>query len=506
METAREWAMMWIVLKKLPVVVHRDTNEMALRGSRGKDRTPRRGKQGAHLMSGLSLVLILLIGRSPDPERDPASLVAKLGAPRYAERERASHSLEDLGRSALPALRAARVHKDPEIRLRASALKARIEGALLTQPSLVDLDFDNARLPDVARSFGEQCGVRLLLLPESSRILSERRVTLREPAPLPFWKALDRLCAAADLQYSLGRNTTPSGSEPSFPLFDGRSRPGAPSVDSGPFRVSIIGLHYQRDVSFLPDAVAMNSRPQRQAEATSTSDRGATHFGVQFYAQVQVAAEPRLALALEGPLRIADAVDDLGNSLTGPSRESLTVKERASGYFGFAGGSVVQSQAVLSRPTRPGTLIRKLRGEVPLLVSARVPDPLVVSLASAQGRVYRNDDVTIIVNEVRDRGEDRLPGIDLTIRPSGAGPRSGAVDASGNELVRPDSYQQQIEILDVQGRSMPWYQSTIDTESGRMLLTLSVPEQAPAASELRFFGLVRSQAIARFDFHDLPLP
>ena len=35
----------------------------------------------------------------------------------------------------------------------------------------------------------------------------------------------------------------------------------------------------------------------------------------QFYAQVQVSAEPRLSLSQHGPLRIVEAVDDRGQSL-----------------------------------------------------------------------------------------------------------------------------------------------------------------------------------------------
>src|SRR4051812_11580173 len=90
------------------------------------------------------------------PASDPSALVAQLGSARYARREAAASALEKLGRQALPALRSARDVKDPEIRSRASALITRIEGGLLTKPTLVTLDYRDRPLGEVIRSIGDQ--------------------------------------------------------------------------------------------------------------------------------------------------------------------------------------------------------------------------------------------------------------------------------------------------------------------------------------------------------------
>ena len=170
-------------------------------------------------MTGASLALFVILGQAP--AGDPLDLIKGLGAPRFAEREAAASALEQLGRRALPALRIAREQRDPEIRNRAAALLGRIEGSLLTIPSQVTLDFEDAPIGDVIRSFSEQSGIKLSLLPDASPNWKTRRVTIHEPAGLPFWKAIDRLCDAAHLQYNSGMHAFPNGREQAFPLFEG---------------------------------------------------------------------------------------------------------------------------------------------------------------------------------------------------------------------------------------------------------------------------------------------
>src|SRR5258708_28053691 len=89
-------------------------------------------------MLGATLALVVVVlGCAPDP----TDLVNQLGSPRYALRESAEGELARLGRAALPALRAAKDSKDPEIRTRVTALLARIENSLLLQSTPVSLDF-----------------------------------------------------------------------------------------------------------------------------------------------------------------------------------------------------------------------------------------------------------------------------------------------------------------------------------------------------------------------------
>src|SRR4051794_14759330 len=102
-----------------------------------------------------SLVLaVVVLSSSPTP--DASSLVAQLGSSRYAQRESAEVELSKLGRVALPALRAAKDSKDPEIRLRATALVTRIEKSLLVQPTSITLDIQSQPLDEAIQAINQQ--------------------------------------------------------------------------------------------------------------------------------------------------------------------------------------------------------------------------------------------------------------------------------------------------------------------------------------------------------------
>ena len=479
--------------------------EASVRCAGGRDGA----KQGVLAMIGASLVVLVTLGQSPTS--DPSTLVPLLGAPRYSQREAAAGELEKFGRRALPALRTARETKDPEVQTRASALIDKIEGSLLTQPTMLRLDFENRPLPEVVKDLGEQAGIKLALLPENSPHWPTRRLTIHEPAPLPFWKAIDRVCEAGRLQYNLGMNGLPSGREPIFPLFEGGMRPTSPTVDTGPFRVCLVGLHYQRDFNFQPVPVGGGNMPIPPSLPPNGSRavRPGLATSDQFYAQLQVFGEPRLTLSQNGPLKIVEAVDDKGQALTS-ALDRGPLAQRTSSYFGYAAGSVVQFQAAMSRPEQPGKTIRKLRGVLPLSVSTRKPNPLVVKLAGSSGRTFRNEELALTLHEVRPVGNSRQTLIELSIRRlsgTSGGLNSGAAQP---EFVvqRPDTFQQQIEVSDAQGRPIPWYQTNFDAEASKLTLTVT-PQNLEAnvgPVELRFYGMARSSTEITFEFNDLPLP
>jgi hypothetical protein len=382
-------------------------------------------------MLGASLALILVLGQplaadATAAPADPAALVARLGASRYAEREEAAGLLERMGRPAIAALRAARNDSDAEIRTRAAALCNKIESALLTQPTLVTLSFENQPLPEVVKTLSAQTGIKLGLVPENLPAWPDRRVSIHEAEPLPFWRAMDRLCEAARLQLNVGTYHLPTANrEPLFPLFEGGPRPAVPTSDTGPFRVSLLSLHYQRDVAFsrtgvmLPHGrlVVPPPPPMPGQARANTPQTDAPRVDEQFYAQIQVAAEPQLSLSQIGPLKILDAIDDRGQSLqleTDPGQGPIT--QRVSGYFGVTSGSTLQLHVPLQRPEVPGQSIRTLRGLLPIMVATRKPDPLVVSLQGAAGKSFHNDEVDLSVLDIRANPGTHQTSIDIMVR------------------------------------------------------------------------------------------
>jgi hypothetical protein len=460
------------------------------------------------MMTGSTLVMLVVLGQFP--AADPDSLIPRLGAPRYADREDAASALVRLGRRALPALRSARDDKDPEVRTRAISLINKIEGSLLTQPTMISLDVDDRPLPEVIKTVSEQAGVSLVLIPDNSPLWASRKVTIHEPVPLPFWKAIDRLCEVARLQYNFGMYGMSQGRQPSFPLFDGGSaRPALPTVDSGPFRISIMALHYQRDVTFPanPQRFGQPFPPQRADPPGSDGPRFNPAVTESCYAQIQVQGEPRLSVSQNGSLKITEAVDDKGQSLVNTvARGALA--QRTAGYLGINASSFFQLQAVLSRPDRPGQVIRKLHGVLPITVATRKPNPLAVKLEGATGKTFRNDDVAVTVTEIRPLGNSRQTVIEMTIRPLSGTSGTPGLGQPDFVVQRPDAIGQTIEVSDGQGRLMPWYQTSFDTETAHLSLTATPQalDGQATPTELRLFGMARAATEIEFEFNDLPLP
>ncbi|MHC5538529.1 hypothetical protein ACYOEI_09900 [Singulisphaera rosea] len=463
-------------------------------------------------MFGASLALVILIGQVPPTPTspDPSRLVVQLGATRYAERQAAASSLEGLGKRALPALRSAREVNDPEVRSRASALIAKIEGALLTHPTMIALNFQDRPLSEVLKSIGEQSGMRLAIYPETAPASRDARITLVDRSPLPFWKALDRLCEAGHLQYNfVGMQGSPNSREPVFPLFPGNGRPSCPVYDSGPFRANLISLNYQKNLTF-----GMGAQPvfPNRAGIGPIGDpvgsplRGGPAVNEDFLAQIQFAAEPRLTISQSGALKILEAVDDRGQSLmVASSGGPLT--QRYSGFFGMTAGSTLHVNAPLRRPEQPGKTIRRLRGSLPVTVATRKASPLVIPLTDAAGKSFRNEEVTLGVQEIKVNPTTRQTSIEISLRasqdaPAGVNPPPGFEVEPG--MHRTEAQPQQIEVLDAQGRPIPWYHSN-DAEGSRMTLTLAPHNQA-APSEIRYYTMAKAATEVRFEFTNVPMP
>lgn len=456
-------------------------------------------------MIGACLAIAVLVGQVP--ASDPTALVAQLGAARYAQREAAASALERLGRSALPALQSVRDVKDPEIRSRASALILRIEGALLTQPTMVALDYNDQSLAEVLRGFGEQVGLKMAIYPEPAPDQLQTRVTLRESAPLPFWKALDRLCDAGKLQYNFGMQLLPNQREPVFQLFVGSGRPGGPISDNGPFRVNLVGLHYQRNVQFFPTAQPQRKDPRVLAGEPGEPNPAGYTINEDFNAQLQIAAEPRLSLTQFGTLKLLEAVDERGQSLLIPENNNAGQNQMQSGYFGITAGPNLHLQAPLRRPQQPGKLIKRLRGTLPVLVSTRKGNPLVVPLSGSSGKSFRNEEATVEIQEIRANPNTNQTSIQLAIKPNrNSGTEAELLAAMPSALSRrPDQpNQQQFEVFDAQGKVIQAYPSN-DMEGTRTTLTL-IPHEQGAPTELRYYSMVRARTEVSFEFNDVPLP
>ena len=147
-------------------------------------------------MLPLSLVLVLTSALAAD--LPPGELIARLGSPDRVVREEAARTLEEQGAEALPALAAAlEAAREPEAHDRLAELIARVVARSLDRPTMVALDFADRPLGEAVQALATRSGFALAL---DDPALAGRRITVRAPAPLPFWEAVDRLGRAGHVR------------------------------------------------------------------------------------------------------------------------------------------------------------------------------------------------------------------------------------------------------------------------------------------------------------------
>ena len=446
-------------------------------------------------MSIAPLVLFAALAAAPAAEPDPTALVAKLGSAEPAERAAATESLKALGRAALPALQEAMKAGDADVRERASALWETIQRDLMTRPSLVRLVGQDRPLAGVLEDLETQTGLTLRL-DQSAR---DRLVTLREPAPVPFWTALERLGLWGIYYQNPG--------EGKFPTLDLREAP-APAFTStaGPFRVSLTGLHLHRDRQLIRGPWVRIDRFGQRINVPSEDLKGES---VTFFGGLEVMVEPRMWFTQEAPARLIEASDDLGQSLV-PEAADLATRLSDNAHFAFRPGSgVAQVRTEFRlRPTDHPGRVARLRGVVPVMLHLRRPEPtLVIPLAGAAGKTFRCDDAEFTIQTVND--SPTATNVSMTVRLNVD--KADLPDNPDGELITTRLRvmgEHQLQLTDAAGTVLAYsisggcgggstpsvYHWTIGTfRNGR-------------ATHLRYYGMLRVRSEAAFDFRDVPLP
>ncbi|QEH33739.1 hypothetical protein OJF2_22450 [Aquisphaera giovannonii] len=458
-------------------------------------------------MAGLGLALVIGLACQVRESSDPRSLIEQLGSSRYAEREAAEEALARLGTLAVPSLKMAASSRDLEVRSRAAALLKKIEESVLTQPTLVALDYRDLPLGEVVRSLSERTGMRLVLFPPNQPRWNTDRITLEEPRPLPFWKALDRLCAESRLLPDASQRAPDGREGQAVLLMDRRGRPIFPTCDSGPFRLTLAALEYRRHIGFASDMTEPPMPPAgpRPAQAPPPPRTVATSH---FSAQIQLAAEPRLSVTLAGLPLVTEAVDEKGHSLAvpaaGPPQSPVPFNAVRPFARDAASTAFLTTPVPLMRPEEPGKVIKVLRGSIPILAVARQADPLVVPLAGAAGKSFDRGDLHIEIHDIRSGPNDRGRQIDLTARVASGSDAPGA-DSPATPGSSADLRGPQIEILDAKGQPIPWFRTGMEPEESRLTIGLA-GQIAADARELRFYKVSESRVAVPFEFKDLPMP
>jgi hypothetical protein len=435
--------------------------------------------------------LIVLAASGLAPGHEPAALVEALGSPREAEREEAAGLLEEMGRKALPALRAARDTRGPAVRERAALLVDLIERQRLLRATRVALDFRDRSLAEVVATLAAESGHDVVLDPEGDPAWLTRRITLSAPEPVPFWEALDRIGDIAGLRHNPGIPRATGRRTPPIPLIAREGGP-VPASYAGPFRVNLVGVSRHRRVALA-----------RVSDVTQAPE--------EFAALIQVFAEPGLSVQPGGPLQLLEAADDRDRDLR-PTEPGPPFRRTYGGRrFDKGELDILQFRIPLKPPDAPGGRIKRLRGFIPAMVVARTDSLLVVPLEGAEGKSFSGGGLTLKVSEVLHH--DKTTTLRVTLRGDGRGGHPffdpGPHPAPLGSFRPPFRIEDHIQVLDAHGRVCWWNPGPPPQPEMSGSLELGIiadTQQVGPPAELRCYGVVGALAEIVFEFTDIPMP
>jgi hypothetical protein len=447
-------------------------------------------------MSIAPLVLFAAMAAAPAAEPNPTALVAKLGSAEPAERAAATESLKALGRAALPALQDAMKGGDADHGKRALALWDTIQRDLMTRPSMVRLIAENRPIADVLEELEKQTGLTL----KFDQRPQELRATIREPTPVSFWTALERLGLNGVFHHIPGKGKFPE-------LYLRNDALRAFTSTAGPFRVSLTGLHLHHDRQLIRGPWV---RIDRHGQRIAVPREDLNGDSVTFFGGLEVMVEPRMWFTQEAPARLTEASDDLGQSLVPEAAAGLETRLSDSAHFAFYGGSgvtQVRTEFRLELTDKAGRVAR-LRGAVPVMLHLRRPGPtLIIPMSDAAGKTFRCDDAEFAIRTVKD--SPTATSVAMTVR----------LNVDTAEL--PDNPDP--TLITTRLRVMGEHQLQL-TDAGGTVLADSISSGSGGAStpnvydwtirtfqnghatHLRYYSMLRVRSETVFDFRDVPLP
>ena len=446
-------------------------------------------------MSITPLVLLAALVAVPAEEPDPAALVAKLGSAEPAARAVAADSLKAIGRGALPALRDAMKAGNAEVRKRASALWETIQRDLMTRPTLVRLVGPDRPLAGVLEDLETQTGLTL----RSDTAAPRSVATPREPAPVTFWTALERL--------GLWRVHCQNPGGDTFPTLNlGKAPAPAFTSAAGAFRVTLTGLHLHRDRPLIRGPWVQIDRFGQWFVVPSEDLEGES---VTYFGDLEFMVEPRMWFTQEAPVRLIEASDDLGQSLV-PEPGDLATRVHHSPHFAFRpfGGVAHAWTEFRLRPTDHLGRVARLRGVIPVMLHLRRPEPtLVIPLKGAAGKTFRCDDAEFTIQAVND--SPTATNVSMTVRLNVE--KADLPDNPDGELIMTRHSvmgEHQLQLTDAAGTVVADSTSSGSGNGNTPSVhrwTIGTIQTGPA-THLRYYGMVRVPFEAAFDFRDVPLP
>lgn len=352
------------------------------------------------------------------PNQKPADqpraneLVRRLSDRKFAVREAAAKAIEELGPAALPALRKAKDHPDPQVRAQVAKWIPKFETRALVDPRLVTLHLKDRPAREALLGAAKQAGYKLSIANDAADRASQSHDF--DFAKVPFWVALDAICSQNGLVTTLSSNDE---SPPSLLCQEGHY----PYVyHHGAFRV--IADQIDRSVQ---KYVRLNRVGGRAFAGPNSYE--------SFQVQLTIEPEPRLHIVEASVEEIAEASDDHKHSMVAPAWTNPRImgfggRRHMFGGFGRTGMSSGVSLSVsLNSPSSDASTLQVLKGTAAVTIGKEHKSLLITDkVLSAKGVKCRGSKATLEITDVRKTPDGceiaytvsgdltRLPDLELT--------------------------------------------------------------------------------------------
>jgi hypothetical protein len=442
-------------------------------------------------------VLLAVVGLTPGqappakpaekagPEKaalDPAveKLVNDLGHTDYHLRDEAARALEALGAKALPALRAAAKHADPEVRRRAEDMIPALQAAAYLTPRRINLAVEKKTVREVIQELSRASGYKVEHWGNNG---DDQKLDFAWK-DATFWQALDEVCRAGGLVVQQGY-----GDE--RVRLQGQDRYTPYVFHDGAFRVAANGFQANRSVDF-------STLPRNRTDAPRADTLSFTFT---------VHSEPRLPILGIGEVKLTAAYDDQNTSLIPEPVKA----EQPGGAMGgrtvrhYGGGRTTShpAEAALGKPSPKATAVKLIKGTAPatVLVEQR-PEVVTDDLARARGKKITVGTTQFVVEEVGEN-EAKQTQLKLSVTES-------ALPANLQDHTWSNSLYYRLEVFDEKGQKMQNYSSGWSgSGSNHVQITFTYdPRRGNLGKPTKLVYSVWTtvQHQIPFEFKDLPLP
>lgn len=407
---------------------------------------------------------------------DVPALIKQLGDPSFQVRATALKEMEKLGIDSLPLLRQAQKDaSDPEVQRRLGELIPNLERSLALSPTRLTMAVRNRPLREVITQMSKLSGYKLELPTGDDR---EKRLITLDLQDTPFWEAFDQLCDQGGLTHLEGYY---GYDQDTIRLEYGDSYPGIVN-HSGPFRVTVRGFNYYRNIEFGSRGRQAVEPPVKRSE-TLTIRMGIT-------------VEPKLPLLHSGQPTITDAFDENNQAMMPPAQSNSSTRY----YAGYR--SYMQEIQASLQPSVGGTKIKLLRGTIPVtVVASQKPRVTVEKIMDVKSETFKDGNVTMKIENVTKNGQQVTIRMTLT-----DGASNGQRDyAWVNQL------QQRLVLTDAKDNKWQcygpnWEGNGINGNSFTGTVTFANNNNLGDPVKLTYYEWQTMAHSVAFEFHDLPLP